>query len=301
MGSFSLVLITSDKKEQDEREMHPTAQRWGSTCPPFMKSSKKAHIFSSFAILISNWAFGNTGRSFGGFLHHVLNSVLHTTPTRWLKQASSGLLASIQMQVHAVDGGEFITTQKLLKSEPCKEGSGSHILSKCWKNKLCVLTNLSSRLDKLSRIETFVLWRVCFLHLTETVLPFIFPQRTTQALIIGQLAPSKYTCREFCGAKIDGWNSSLLWLWHGSGPLLLYRPHCLWWLETSDHHCWRGWVSGSVTFGGCEGDLEGAHRHRFDGNGDLCTWSVDSWGGLASSPSLLPALLLHGAHSRLTP
>jgi len=73
--------------------------------------------------------------------------------------ASSGLLASSRTYVHAVDGRDLITTQRLLKSEPKDEGSGSpsHILSSVEDTNLGVdiampSRILSSRLDGLRRI-----------------------------------------------------------------------------------------------------------------------------------------------------
>jgi hypothetical protein len=70
--------------------------------------------------------------------------------------------------VRAVDGRELNATQRLLKSEPKDEGSGSHILSSVKDTNLGVdiamLSRiLSSRSDGLRRIETYVFMNLPFL------------------------------------------------------------------------------------------------------------------------------------------
>jgi hypothetical protein len=82
-----------------------------------MKSATKARIFNSFALSKSNCALGMPAAVLGN-LSAMSWIQFSTTPTSRQKQASSGQLASSRTYVRAVDWREFITTHKLLKSEP---------------------------------------------------------------------------------------------------------------------------------------------------------------------------------------
>jgi hypothetical protein len=92
-----------------------------------MKSARKVRIFNSFALSKFNCEFDTPSAVLGNFSAMPCIQ-FSTTPTSRQKQASSGLLASSQTYVRAVDGRELITTQRLLKYEPKDEGSGSQIL-----------------------------------------------------------------------------------------------------------------------------------------------------------------------------
>ncbi len=83
----------------------------------FMKSATKAHIFISFTLSKFNCAFGTPAAVLGN-VSTMFWIQFSTTSTRRQKQGSSGLLAISRTYVRAVDGRDFITTQRLLKSEP---------------------------------------------------------------------------------------------------------------------------------------------------------------------------------------